>query len=390
MLPILTLFTLAFSLVNALTIPQSGPVKRGAPAPLSLDFDVVRTPKNITTLVSRDEGEHKRLVPVSITNYANVEYILTIYLGSNQQPVLVQLDTGSSDLWVHSSSNGAPNTYDDSQSTTFQDLDEKFSIQYEDLSGYSGEYVTDSLSFLSGASLLDTFQFAEVPTDPNGEVGEKGVFGVADRNQESVSGSDPEYDSLPWALKNAGIIPKASYSLFLGSKASGKGTILFGGIDTAKYSGTLTTYPLSKTSGLGVKLNTINIDGKVITLNADYYLDSGTTLTNVPESVLDYLDMIIPSTKVTQDNGFVLRYVSCDQPTDKYFTFDFGQNTIKVSYADAIFAEGNKCLLGFSAGELFILGDTFLRSAYVYFDISDGTVGLAQASYSTDSNIISA
>lgn len=393
MLQFLSLFSIALALVNALTIPEKeqadlGLTKR-APAPLKLDFDVVRTAglnsKARWTQVA--ERHAKRLQSVPIVDRGDVSYTLNIFLGSDSQEINVILDTGSSDLWVYepSASGSVGGTYDSLTSSGYLDTGELFLIGYVDGSTSSGEYVLDDFSFLD-TPLLTKFQFAEVTSGDNNN----GILGVAGFNQESVRNGEPTYNNLPHALAQAGVIPKASYSLYLGEEG-GTGSIIFGGIDTDKYTGLLALYPISSKQGLSLNVATIDVDGKSFTENTPYILDSGTSWNLVPQNVLDYLNTVFPSTTEVDLEGYLINAVSCDQPTDKYITFTLGLTPIQLSYADAIVRDGDYCLLGFETyQEYSILGDVFLRKAYVYYDLTDLTISIAPVKYSTSSNIISA
>ena len=102
----------------------------------------------------------------------------------------------------------------------------------------------------------------------------------------------------------------------------------------------------------------------------------------------DHLDELFQPTLV-ELGGIVYREVGCNQPSNKYFTFDFGSNKVRFSYKDAVSRQGNKCYLGFTYHNgMQILGDIFLRQAYVYFDLSGKTVSIAQAKYTKSSNVI--
>lgn len=377
MLKYFTLFAIFTVLANGIALP--GFEKRDAPAPLKLDFTVERK-VNSTARFPRRIGK-RGTYPEVITDTGDVSYNLNIYLGSNQQVSNVMIDTGSSDLWITSQ------TYDPSTSSSSQDTGEQFSIGYADGTTENGEFYLDTLSFdPSNSPTVNNFQFALVPS--NGQ-NQGGVLGIGDRNTESTQ---QEYDNLPWALADDGITPKASYSLYLGPQ-NGQGTLIFGGIDTDKYEGQLQRYPIDTASGPGlyVNVNSISVNGQTFSSNQPYLLDSGTSLGFVQKDVQDYLDKIFNPTMV-QEGAITYRQVSCDQPTDKFITFDFGQNTIVLSYADAITNDGSgQCLLGFTEYNNYnILGDVFLRKAYVYYDLTDKTISLAQAQYSTSSNIISA
>lgn len=372
----LTLLSILSVLVSGLAVPNVE--KRASPAPLKLDFTVDRK-TNLTAHLLRHSK--RGTYPEVITDVGDVSYNLNILLGSNDQVSNVMIDTGSSDLWVTSQS------YNPNSSSTSEDTGNPFSIQYADGTSENGELYLDTLSFdPSDAPTVNNFQFALIQSNDNLN---GGVLGIGDRNTEATS---QEYDNLPWALADNGITPKASYSLFLGPD-NGQGSLIFGGIDTDKYQGQLQKYNIDTSGGPGLFVNVenISVNGKSFSSNSPYLLDSGTSLGFIQDDVQKYLDSIFKPTMV-QEGDITYRQVSCNQPTDKYIEFNFGQNTISLSYADAITNDGNgQCLLGFTSYNNYnILGDVFLRKAYVYYDLTDKTISLAQAQYSTSSNIISA
>ncbi|OBA22791.1 acid protease [Metschnikowia bicuspidata var. bicuspidata NRRL YB-4993] len=378
MLP-LSLLPLCLGVAHGLSLPRQE--AENGPAPIALGFSVLKTVGNITAkeFWSQHSAERAKRdgYPIPIVDYRDISYRLDVYLGSDAQKSTVNLDTGSSDLWVYSSD------YDPSTSSTSKDTGDAFSIGYLDGTSSAGEYYLDTLKFSTPNPVLSSFQFARSTSSSA-----YGVLGIADRNQERALS---EYDNLPWALQAAGITPKASYSLFLGAEG-GSGTVIFGGIDTEKYVGNLTKYSAQKSRGaLAVNLQTMLVNGKTLSVDAPAILDSGTSLGLLPLEYMSELDSVFDTTVYTQ-GSIEYRLVSCDQPSDKYLDFDFGNNTIQIAYSDMVYHQGNdECLLGFgSYGSYMIFGDVFLRQAYVYYDLSDLTISLAQASYSSSSNIISA
>lgn len=379
MLQFLTLLSLALSLVQGLAIPN---VARGSePAPLLFDFTVLQNIGNSSVKAlwaqHNEEVAKRDGYPVTIVDYKDLSYHIDVYLGSNKQKTTVSLDTGSSDLWVPS------NNYNAGSSSTSKDTGSPFTIAYVDGTRTLGEYYLDTLQFENAAPIIPNFEFARSSVS-----GGFGVLGIANKNEEANSN---KYNNLPWALQAAGLTPKASYSLFLGPEGQ-SGKVIFGGIDTEKYTGELAKYPINQSQGLlSVDVQSVTFNGNNIAVNGPMVLDSGTSLGLLNLELMKELDVLFDTTIDTQ-GSVQYRYTSCDQPSDKFLEFNFGSNTISLSYADAIYNQGNgKCLLGFGyLNNLQILGDVFLRKAYVYYDLSDETVSLAQASYSSSSNIISA
>lgn len=364
MLQFITLFSLALAVVQGLVVPDNE--KRDGPAPLALDFSIKTSVGNFSVSEWRAQQTSQnttRFYPEAINN-VNYGYFLNVYLGSEGQKNNVLLDTGSSDLWVPA------DYYDHSSSYSSVDIGETFAINYVDGSSATGNYYLDTLTFDTGLPNITNFQFAAADS-PN-----FGVFGIADRYQEVAQ---KKYDNFPWALQKAGLIPKASYSLYLG-QAEGTGVVIFGGIDTEKFEGNLTKYPFA-TKRLSLDVQSITVAGQQIPDGSAYVLDSGSALALVTPNVLNALNKVF-----NVSNGLV----NCNQPSNEYISFNFGQNTVKIPYSDAVFNNGDgTCSLAFSVQEGYtILGDIFLRNAYVYYDLTDHTISLAQVKYSLESNII--
>ncbi|GEQ69042.1 hypothetical protein JCM33374_g2713 [Metschnikowia sp. JCM 33374] len=380
MLQFLTLLSLAIAIVQGLTIPGLTYRSDGAPAPLQLDFNVSKTIGNITVKdfwANQNALTKRNAYGEVAVDYRDIGYHMDVYLGSNHQKNTVILDTGSSDLWV-------PKTgYNPATSTSSKDTGKSFAIAYLDGHDIFGDFYTDTVKFETPNPVLPSLQFATSET--NG-LGGFGVLGIADKNQEAA---DQTYDNFPWALKKAGLIPKASYSLFLGPEG-GSGSLIFGGIDTKKFSGSLVAYPIvESTDLLAINLQSATFNGKTITVNAPVVLDSGTALGLLNSALMKELDSIFATT-IVHSGDFQYRYTSCNQPSDKYLVFNFGGNSVKIAYSDAIVRSGSRCVLGFGwYNDMQIFGDVFLRQAYVYYDLTDQTIAIAQASYSTSSNIIS-
>lgn len=247
-----------------------------------------------------------------------------------------------------------------------------------------------------------------------------GIMGIGYNTSEANlgTGNGTVYANLPFALVDSGIINSEAYSLWLNDLDSSTGNVLFGGIDTAKYTGDLISvqvYPSSR-SGLVTSftvaftsLSATSSSGSDQLTPSDYaepaILDSGTTITllpnNVAQSVFDEL-----GATVSRELGAVV--VPCAlQNNNGTLNYGFGGPsgpTIRVAVSDLIlplvlpngrvptYTDGTTaCQLGIqAAGDLPILfGDTFLRSAYVVYDLVNNRIALAQTKFNTtDSNVV--
>lgn len=353
-------------------------------------------------------------------------YVSKVSIGTPATDVEVLLDTGSSDLWVMSSKNphckdnggeidcNQYGTYDETKSSTFKNNHTDFHIQYLDETYANGTWGTDTVSLTDSLKLKDaSFAVAE---DSDSNVG---VFGIGFIALES---GDEKYLNVPALMKEQGLIKKVAYSLYLGSMESNKGNILFGGIDHAKYSGELKEIDISKQDGdypyLQIPLTQITVlkgdtiskshlvkdfsslfskranNQTIDTKSAPALLDSGTTLSLLPDDIMKLLiqDIDPDAAYNTGAGGYIVNCTLASPDNTVTFTFD-GEKDIVVPMTDLIMQQGssgtggNECMLGLVPGSMLILGDNFLRSAYSVFNLDDKTISIAQLKNSNDENI---
>jgi hypothetical protein len=103
-------------------------------------------------------------------------------------------------------------------------------------------------------------------------------------------------------------------------------------------------------------------------LPLDVIIDSGTTLSLLPQSVVSKLAAQFPGAEPDGDGGY--RVDCAFQDRDGSVDFSFVGVTINIAYRDFIWNSGGDCFLGaWYSGDLgvWILGDTFLRGAYGEF-----------------------
>lgn len=206
--------------------------------------------------------------------------------------------------------------------------------------------------------------------------------------------------------------------MFLQFSESSTGSILFSGVDTAKYIGNLISinvYPTSRSQGINsftvafTSLSATSSSGTDQLTPPGYavpaILDSGTTITLLPD---DLAALVFEELGATPEDELGVVLVPCALADNSgSLSYGFGGPggpVVKVAVSDLViplvdsmgrspsFKNGQKaCQLGLEpAGNLPILfGDTFLRSAYVVYDLANNRVGLAQTNpNATDSKIV--
>ncbi|CCE79265.1 Piso0_001317 [Millerozyma farinosa CBS 7064] len=268
-----------------------------------------------------------------------------------------------------------------------------FEIQYADGSEALGVWGYDDVEV--GGSNVKDLSFAVV----NETGSEMGVLGIGLPGLEttytgSSSGSPYKYENLPLKMKSQGLIKKSAYSLYLSEEDATSGTVLFGAVDTAKFDGDLQTVKVLDT-GMGynepirlqIRLDNIKVaDSTVYDGGVAAVLDSGSTLSYFPTVLAQKMGKTLGGKYSSSLGAYQIK---CPSSNSANVTFDFGGAKISVPLSELVLSYGKQCYLGIleSSSSYVLLGDNFLRRAYVVYDLDDAEVSLAQVNYSSDENI---
>jgi len=170
-------------------------------------------------------------------------------------------------------------------------------------------------------------------------------------------------------------------------------------VDTDKYHGDLQSLPIIKEQGdyrefiiglssLSAANQSIFNDNPIPVL-----LDSGSSLSYLPDNYAQALYQIFNAQYDSQSGAAV---VNCNmQSSSATVDFSFSGVQISVPMNELVIIDGYRrgraiCILGISsAGDsTAVLGDTFLRSAYVVYDLNNNEISLAATNFNaTSSNI---
>lgn len=357
-------------------------------------------------------------------------FATTLNIGNPPQNITVLFDTGSADTWLmdfknpfceanfESNTNPDSLTYNNSPikskvidcsaiemfnsgwSTSLDiDDDKRFYIQYEDKSFADGKWAKETFHINDVAITNVTFGLAEYATTPLG-----GVFGIGFERRESISGYENSpntyYDNFPQILKNEKIIDTVAYSLSL---KDGNSSILFGAIDKNGYKGNLVTYPminmyptavanpatLSLTiQGVGAKQPSQCDFETFMSIKYPVLLDSGSTLISAPASIADKMATYVGATWSDADGIYIFDCPNSKKASNTLFTFDFGDVSIDIKLEDLILSpqdDSNTCAFGILRGNNeFVLGDSFLKSTYVVYDLDNYLISMANINDDTN------
>jgi hypothetical protein len=283
-------------------------------------------------------------------------------------------------------------------------LASNFNISYVDGSGAAGDYVTDTLN-IGGAS-LKALQFGIGYTSTSSE----GILGIGyEVNEVQVgrAGGDP-YKNVPAAMVADGLIASNAYSLYLNDLDASTGSILFGGIDTEQFEGTLATLPVQSTQGTFaeflITLTSVSLGDTTIAKDqaVAVLLDSGSSLTYLPNAMTEAIYQAVGA-QYDPSQGAAFVPCSLAQNTTT-LDYTFSSPTIKVAMSELVidfgssdgqqltFSDGSDaCLFGIApaGSSTSVLGDTFIRSAYLVYDLDNNEISIAQTSFNaTSSNVI--
>ena len=355
-------------------------------------------------------------------------YVANVSVGSPPQNVSLQIDTGSSDFWINTpdsvqcTQRSCPlGTYSANASTTSKYLNSNFIASYIIDGNATGDFITDDVSF-AGV----TVKGLEMGVGYNSTC-LANIWGVSYSSAEAVVAYLPNgtyntagmYNNSVLQMVSQGLIQSPTYSLWLNDVAASVGSFLFGAIDTAKFQGPLSVLPIvadpvnGKTDALMVNITSISLSTSDIPLsvNATEFpqaalLDTGTPTITVPT---DVFINIANQLNVTSVQGVAL----CDCAlANSSATVDFGFAGLNISVPMksivveptavdlALFAHTSQqlppgtCIFGIdplSSGNFgtMLLGDSFLRSAYVVYDLANNQIGMAATNFDPKgSNIV--
>lgn len=362
-------------------------------------------------------------------------YLLNITLGTPPQQFMVQVDTGSSDLWVPSriiQFNG----FDTKHSRTVRKIGDDFNIKYVKDSA-QGFWAVDNFGLGGQDVSVENLQFGVATSAPDATMG---ILGIGPIESEV---SNIAYPNLPIMLVRDGFIGRSVYSMYMGGLNSDEGTILFGGSDKAKYR-KLTTLPIVSKSTIQVELDIIaltskqgpdvnnpdnsnyleedhTMDSKFGYHNVDdadsedlslqehdaiisqsplnVLLDTGTSLTYLPPSIVEQIASAFKAT-FDQDVGmYVVHQNDLNNNPLQGMNFQFQNQIIYMPkselfwplswfslepspyYAMTILASDNS--MGYE-----ILGDSFLRNAYIIYDLDEKEIHIGQYYPSPYSHVV--
>lgn len=320
-------------------------------------------------------------------------------LGTPPQPFQLIFDTGSSWMWVTSvaCANCATNSFDPAESTTYETEDKEMHLYYGqgDCSGVVS-YDTAGIGIVGEAP---TSRQGFILVDQENDFGGSGFDGILVSSRQGLafnSLSDKETTFVE-NLYTAGLIPAKMFSVYLSStteNSNGNSTIIFGGGDFQAFSKAnhINNVTVTDTGYWSVDLNRVSINGKSLSIDADYaIIDTGTSLFTVYEK--DFKELVMKLIDglqgcVQSQEGLV--GCECESMSDfPSFTVTLGSFDFEVlpeyyileqEYDNSLY-----CFLLIQPASFqlpggkgaWILGDVFIRGYYMEFYMDGMAIGIA-------------
>lgn len=345
-----------------------------------------------------DKPLRRRDQDVPLYNITSISYLVELSIGTPGQPIRVAIDTGSDELWVNPDCSDINLTsgqqqeclrdeqYDPRSSSTAQQLQSSQEIKYG--KGYvQMRYYTDDVALPDSTLNVTNLQFGvAIQTLELNE----GILGLG-----WGKGTNLNYENLIDAFASQGVTNTKAFSIGLGDvEDSNGGTLLFGAVDTKKFAGPLVSNPILGPQGnepinrYWIQMDSIayNKKGSGKTTYGDssmpIVLDSGSSLSYLPQSIVKAMANDLNG---VWDERNSLYMVDCSvRSLSDTFDFTFGRQTIRVPMHEFLWNYGgSSCVLGAvpvdpNSGVTAILGDTFMRAAFIVFDQTEMTISMAQ------------
>lgn len=309
-----------------------------------------------------------------LSNYNNMVYYGIIYIGTPPAPFEVLFDTGSSNLWVPSSSCQSTaclthNTYDPTLSTTYQLIGDNITIQYG-TGGFDGYLVEDTVIVTNLTITNQIFALAITELDSHfNDVAFDGIFGMGYQSLATDNVEPPFYK-----MYAQGLIDNYVFSFYLARDGTSNegGELIFGGSDPSLYSGSLNYVPISTEDYWQFTMTSATFDGITICTNCQAIADSGTSLIMAP---VDAYTTIFDRLNINSDGQIDCAEVDM-LPVLKLY---IGGAILGVPPSAYVIQSPGYCIVGIQTMEsqFWILGDIFLGQYYSEFDMGQNRIGFA-------------
>jgi len=188
------------------------------------------------------------------------------------------------------------------------------------------------------------------------------------------------------------LIDEPVFSFYLQKDASAQGQLTFGGVDHSKFDGEIEYVPLTDESYWKVAMEGMKYGKDDITSSVSAIVDSGTSLLAGPKDKVSKIAEAAGATLV-MGKEYTIDCSKIDSLPAVELTLGGGKK-FTLEGKDYVLQVSGQCLFAFMGidlpprmGEMWILGDVFMRKYYTVFDYGKKQVGMAPVK-AAESNIV--
>ncbi|KAI3555621.1 hypothetical protein CABS03_00273 [Colletotrichum abscissum] len=387
-------------------------------------FTVAIKPLLVTSICLIQSIQCLKTVEIPFTRMAdpNSNFVasMQISVGSPPQQVLAIFDTGSSDLWVPqlnsrlckdrlatcTASNGRNSSvsgaFDNAKSTTFNANRSPFEATYANGVEIQGTFMSESVTVGNTSISNNTMGLGQTGKLTSPLIA---ILGVGPSSSEAsvLANNAKPYTNFPENLKAQGLTKSLAYSVYLNDFRSPTGSVVFGGMDTAKFTGQMQMIPL-----VGQKLfksNDFIVPWTSFSFSADknakptaiggnnfppVLVDTGNPSLSFPPKILDLIGPAI-NIQTLQDGTKALKCSSGDSGAKFNFEFQTAKVEVPLSMIFIPLMKNGAPVTDKSGSSLCTLplepidsnvasfGAPMLSAVYTVFDLENKQLGMAQA-----------
>ncbi|KAG1902677.1 aspartic peptidase domain-containing protein [Suillus fuscotomentosus] len=360
------------------------------------------------TNVKSTDSKRASTAAIPVTDEENdSSYSGVVSIGTPPQNFNLVLDTGSSDLWVATTSctscgSDVPE-FNTSKSSTYKATSSPLEIDYGSGSA-QGTVAQDSVTFGSFEMSQELLAVSSVTPGLTGD-GLSGIMGLGFTSISALQ-TTPFWE----ALYNANNLSEPLFSFYLERyvnqanqiSAAPGGVFTLGGTNSSLYNGSIEYLDLTGPPSYWLlTVSSVTVQGKTIAidpLGGLAAIDTGTTLIGAPTPIAASIWAQVPGSTELSGDWQGLYAFPCDTNVTVYMSF--GGTNWAISPLDMNLGTLNNTMTGntmtgnasttsqMCAGGIFdigigsipnwIVGDTFLKNVYSVFRASPPAVGFAQ------------
>ncbi|KAF7316715.1 Acid protease [Mycena chlorophos] len=313
------------------------------------------------------------------------EWAGTISIGTPAQKFVIDFDTGSSDLWIPSSSCTSStckkkNQYSSGSSSTSAKKSGSFSIEYGDGSSVKGSVYTDTVSV---AGIVATKQYFSPVTTLSSEFSDDPADGILGLAFPAISNLNE--NPFFYTADSDGSVPTNEFGFKLASSGS---ELYLGGANDDLYSGDIEFNEVDSSQGFWqIPGASAKVGSKTAVSGFDTIIDSGTTIMYGPPSAVKALYAKVSGAKLfDSSNGYYS--FPCSSPPEISFNYGGKDWTISADNINLGQTESgsSSCVSALAAQDLglgtdvWLLGDSFMKNQYTVFSVAKESVGFAELS----------